>query len=187
MKDPRIRHFITSDLHLLHQRIIKYADRTKYEDTEEDTLKMTYDIVNFINENIPDEPGVVLWNLGDLFYGPLLNKHPLEELQRLVSIMRGKNRTLKLVLGNHDRDFRSLDWKKTTKNLWIEDYSDYHLFRKFGFDYVYDYPIVFGISYLVMNRFSFLKILPIQTSMVIPIIHLLTRTISYGNVRIMTW
>lgn len=144
MNNIKYKHYLVSDLHLFHQRIIKYADRTKYEDTEDGALEMTYDIVNFINENIPDEPGVVLWNLGDLFYGPLLNKQPVEELQRLVSIMRGKYRAMNLIIGNHDRDFRHLDWKKINNADWVDKLIDEQIFRYFGFTSVYSCPIVFG-------------------------------------------
>lgn len=144
MKVTKVKHFLTSDLHLFHQRIIKYADRIKYDDSERGTLDMTYDIVNSINKSIPDEPGIVLWLLGDIFYGQLLNEQPLSELQRLVGIMRGKTRCLNLVLGNHDRDFRRLDWKKVNNADWVDKMSDEHIFRNLGFTNVYAYPIIFG-------------------------------------------
>lgn len=144
MKVTKIKHFLTADLHLFHQRIIKYADRTKYEDSEKGAMDMTNDIVNFINKSLPDELGVVLWILGDLFYGPLLNKYSFEDLQELVAIMRGKNRCLNLVIGNHDRDFRALGWKKANNANWIDQMSDEHIFRNFGFTCVYGYPIIFG-------------------------------------------
>ena len=64
---------------------------------------MNWNIVNSINKQIPDEEGVVLWNLGDLFYGKLFSERPLEWLKSYISVMKGKNRTLNIVLGNHDK------------------------------------------------------------------------------------
>lgn len=137
-----MKHYITSDLHLFHRRIIKYANRTAYKMTNADTMRMTTDIVNYIDKNVPDERGVILWNLGDVFYGPLLNKQSRDDLKDLIAIMRGKHRRLELVMGNHDKQFKDLDWKTVTGNTWVDNHSLEDIFRYFGFDDVYFFPVL---------------------------------------------
>ena len=40
------REYLTSDLHLLHTNIIKYAERKKYQSTDESCEKMSWNIVH---------------------------------------------------------------------------------------------------------------------------------------------
>lgn len=147
--------YITSDLHLFHTNIIKYADRLYQRDSVTETIRMNWEIVRGIDRLIPDEPEVVLWNLGDVFYGKLLNKNTLSDLQELVKIMKGGNRTLKLVLGNHDKQFKQYaKWSKLeplTKNSSLKE-----IFETIGFDYVYEYPIIRG-KYILSHEPIFLK------------------------------
>ena len=77
---------------------------------------MNWDIVNSINSQIPDKEGVVLWNLGDVFYGRLFSQQPLENLKRLIAVMKGKHRKLNLILGNHDFQFKK--WA----NFFLKDF-----------------------------------------------------------------
>ena len=55
---------------------------------------MSWDIVNSINKQIPDEEGIVLWNLGDLFYGKLFGERTLDQLKAYIDVMKGKYRKL---------------------------------------------------------------------------------------------
>lgn len=131
--------YITSDLHLLHERIIKYADRTEYQPANhKKAIQMSWDIVNSINQQIPDSNDVALWNLGDLYFGKTLSTRTLSLLQDFVKVMKGKHRQLKLVLGNHDKPF-------------IE-YIKY-----LGFDYIYDYPVVINEKYILSHEPFFLS------------------------------
>lgn len=156
-----MKEYITSDNHLLHNNIIKYAERTKYfPENDQTSTQMSWDIVNSINEQIPDEKGVVLWNLGDLFYGKLFGSKTLSELQAFVSTMKGKNRQLNIVLGNHDRQFNQFrsskeDWTKVypiNKQSTLES-----IFQYLGFDRVYDRPVLYKDSYILSHEPVFLK------------------------------
>lgn len=138
-----MREYITSDLHLCHSNIIKYAERTDYQPfTDESTERMNWDIVNAINEQLPDEKDVVLWNLGDLFYGKMFTAKTLDELKAYINVMKGKNRTLNIVLGNHDKQFKKwADWKKLYP---LTEYSPFvTIFQYLGFTNVYDKPILY--------------------------------------------
>lgn len=124
--------YICSDLHLYHTNIIKYCNRP-YEPDTEGTLKMNEDILKHIDV-LPDD--ATLWNLGDVFFGKLAAKLEFDELQAVVSRMKGKGRTLKLILGNHDREVRR--YLKAAKP-YVDAVS---FFQDLGFDYVYDHPIL---------------------------------------------
>ena len=137
-----MRHFFTSDLHFFHTSIIKYAERTDYKETDEDCLRMNQDIVNFIDKNVPDEKDVTLWILGDVFYGPLINKQNQDAFLNIVCNIRGKFRTLNLILGNHDRQFRQFWCNVTLGPLTPDDWTDESLFRWLGFINVYNYPVL---------------------------------------------
>jgi len=133
------KEYITSDLHLLHERIIKNAERTEYLPfSRTKAIKMSWDIVNSINQQIPDDNDVILWNLGDIYFGPTLSTKDLSLLQEFVKIMKGKHRRLNLVLGNHDRPFI-----QTIMNL--------------GFDYIYDYPMLINQRYILSHEPVFLS------------------------------
>ncbi len=144
--------YVTSDLHFYHTNIIKYAERKDYvTDNDESTLKMNDDMVTYINDHVPDEKKVVLWNLGDVFYGKLFSKAPLNELMSIVEAMRGKHRTLKLVMGNHDWQF-----KKFYKLDKFKHMHTYEIFKYLGFDQVYDYPILFKPDVILSHEPVFL-------------------------------
>lgn len=156
-----MKEYITSDAHLLHNNIIKYAERTKYfPESDQTSTQMSWDIVNSINKQIPDEKGVVLWNLGDLFYGKLFGSKTLIELRTFVSTMKGKNRQLNIVLGNHDRQFNQFrktkeDWAKIypiNKHSTLED-----IFKYLGFDKIYDRPVLYKDKFILSHEPVFLK------------------------------
>lgn len=156
-----MREYITSDLHCLHNNIIKYAERTKYfPESDQTSTQMSWDIVNSINKQIPDEKDVVLWNLGDLFYGKLFGSKTLSELQTFVSTMKGKNRQLNIVLGNHDKQFNQF---RKTKEDWDKIYpinkhsSLVSIFRTLGFDRVYAEPVILKDKYILSHEPVFLK------------------------------
>lgn len=121
---------------------------------------MSWDIVNSINEQIPDEKDVVLWNLGDLFYGKLFGSKTFSELQAFVSTMKGKNRQLNIVLGNHDRQFNQFryskeDWAKVypiNKHSTLES-----IFQYLGFDKVYDRPVLYKDKFILSHEPVFIK------------------------------
>lgn len=155
------RNFITSDLHCLHSNIIKYAERKDYLPfNDEKSIQMSWDIVNSINKQIPDEKGVILWNLGDLFYGKLFGERTLDQLKTFIDVMKGKHRKLNIVLGNHDRQFNHFrkskeDWDKIEpfgKNSSLEV-----IFRYLGFDKVYDRPVIFNDNFILSHEPVFIK------------------------------
>lgn len=137
-----MRNYITSDWHLLHKNIIKYAERLNYKSTNLDCEKMSQDIIESIDKQVPDEKDVVLWNLGDLFFGRMFSEKTFDQLYQMIKVLKGKNRKLNLVLGNHDRTFKKYaDWSKL-KPLKETD-SLKQCFEALGFDNVYDRPVVF--------------------------------------------
>lgn len=149
---------------MLHSNIIKYAERKDYLPFDDEKSKqMSWDIVNSINEQIPDEEGVILWNLGDLFYGRLFGECTLDQLKAFIDVMKGKHRKLNIVLGNHDRQFNHFrkskaDWDKIKpfdKNSPLED-----IFKHLGFDKVYDRPVLFGdgrIQFILSHEPVYIK------------------------------
>jgi len=143
-----MREYITSDLHLLHTNIIKYAERNNYKPTDEDCMKMSWEIVSSIDNQIPDEPDVILWNLGDLFYGPLFSKASFDGLTVFVDVMKGKHRTLNLILGNHDKQF--LEFSNVNEKF--DNLNE--VFTKLGFDNVYDKPYLY-IDFDTKKKFIF--------------------------------
>lgn len=135
------KHYFTSDLHFFHKNICKYAERKDYLPLDNTRcLQMNWDIVNSINKQLPDEEGVILWNLGDVFYGELFTERTLAELQALIATMKGKHRKLYLVEGNHDRQFKDwADWEKLAP-LTKEDSLE-TIFKTIGFDKYFDKPV----------------------------------------------
>ena len=151
------KNYITSDLHFYHNNIIKYAERKEYQPfSDEKTKRMNWDIVNSINTQVPDEKGIVLWNLGDVFYGRLFSQQPLENLKRLISVMKGKHRKLNLILGNHDFQFKK--WANWQKLYPLNAQSSLQtIFQNCGFDVVYDIPILIENKYILSHEPVFLK------------------------------
>ena len=156
-----MKEYITSDLHCLHNNIIKYAERTKYfPESDQTSTQMSWDIVNSINKQIPDEKDVVLWNLGDLFYGKLFGSKTLLELQTMINVMKGKYRQLNIVLGNHDKQFNQF---RKTKEDWAKIYPiNKHstlesIFQYLGFDKVYDRPVLYKDKFILSHEPVFLK------------------------------
>ena len=156
-----MKEFITSDLHCFHTNMIKYGERTKYfPENDTNALQMSWDIVNSINAQIPDEKGVVLWNLGDLFYGKLFGNKTLLELQTMINVMKGKYRQLNIVLGNHDKQFNQF---RKTKEDWDKIYpinkhsSLVSIFQTLGFDRVYVEPVILKEKYILSHEPVFLK------------------------------
>lgn len=152
-----MKNYITSDLHLCHSNIIKYAERVDYQPfTDESTERMNWDIVNAINKQVPDEKDVVLWNLGDLFYGKMFTAKTLAELKAYIDVMKGKNRTLNIVLGNHDRQFKQwADWKKLRPLTNKSSFTT--IFQQLGFTNVYDRPVLFDDKIILSHEPVFLK------------------------------
>lgn len=117
---------------------------------------MNWDIVNSINSQVPDEKGIVLWNLGDVFYGRLFSQQPLENLKRLIAVMKGKHRKLNLILGNHDFQFKK--WANWSNLSPLNSQSSLQkIFQYCGFDAVYDTPILIENKYILSHEPVFLK------------------------------
>lgn len=117
---------------------------------------MNWDIVNAINKQVPDEKDVVLWNLGDLFYGKMFTAKTLDELKAYIDVMKGKNRTLNIVLGNHDRQFKQwADWKKLRPLTNKSSFTT--IFQQLGFTNVYDHPVLFDDKIILSHEPVFLK------------------------------
>lgn len=129
-----MRQYITSDLHFFHKKIALYCDRP-YDLNDPDMLsKMNEDLLKHFDK-LPDENDVVVWNLGDVFFGKDLDKVGVDGLKEIVSRMKGKNRKLHLVLGNHDKQILRMRRSFKAKSLVA-------FFESIGFDKVYDIPVV---------------------------------------------
>lgn len=115
--------YITSDLHLDHMNIIKYCNRP-YKLTEEDTLKMQENLLSKI-DRLP--ANCTLINNGDLLN---TKEHELADVKKIVDRMKGpkRQRTLILVLGNHD--ICKLDGDRTA------------FYLAAGFDKVFESPVI---------------------------------------------
>lgn len=123
--------------------------------SNENCLQMNWDIVNSINKQIPDEKDVVLWNLGDVFYGKLFTERTLTELQSLIAPLKGKNRTLNLVIGNHDKQFK--DWADWTKLAPLTAKSSLEeIFKMIGFDNVYTGKVFYNDKIILSHEPVFL-------------------------------
>lgn len=139
--------YITSDLHLFHRNIINYCNRN-YDTSDEDCIyKMNEDILKLFDA-LPDDKNTVVWNLVDLAFGRDISKDEnyFSVLSSIVERMKGKNRTLVLLLGNHDKDlFKFTKAKKSYKSV-VE------FFEKMGFDIVYNAPIVFNENIILSHK-----------------------------------
>lgn len=119
-------------------------------------MQMSWDIVNSINDQIPDEEDVVLWNLGDLFYGKLFTNQTLAHLAMFIEKMKGKHRTLNIVLGNHDKQFKKFaDWSNFAPLTKTSSFS--HIFSMLGFTNVYNHPILWNDKIILSHEPFFLK------------------------------
>jgi calcineurin-like phosphoesterase family protein len=96
--------WLTSDLHLGHENIIRYCDRPFA-----DVAEMDAELVRRWNERVgPDD---VVWVLGDVALGPI---------QRSLSLVAELAGDKRLVSGNHDRC-----WPGNKRSeRWIERYRE---------------------------------------------------------------
>lgn len=83
--------FITSDFHLSHSNIIKYAKRP-YKDSEE----MNEAILKKFDE-LPD--GSLIWNLGDFSFN-----RKASFLKPILERLNSKGKVHNLIMGNHDKE-----------------------------------------------------------------------------------
>lgn len=143
--------YILSDIHFFHNNICKYCKRPyNYEDKDE-IFRMNNDILEKF-KTLPDTNDTVIWNLGDISFGRMImgDKDAFDKLKSLVSIMKGENRTLCLILGNHDFDVYKAFRKKVGKNNVIDFY------KEIGFDFVYNKPILFNEKIILSHEPVFL-------------------------------
>ena len=139
--------FITGDLHFFHNNICKYCGRPYNYESNDDVMLMNEDILSKF-DLLPDEKGTVIWNLGDIAFGKLITKReqPFETLKNIVQRMKGENRILVLVLGNHDKDLFKMLHKKLKYNNIVKFYMD------MGFDYVFTKPFFFDEKIIISHE-----------------------------------
>lgn len=131
--------YITSDLHLEHRNIIKYCDRP-YDFSWEGVAKMNEEILAQFDE-LP--AGSLIINCGDIGLNSSLT---FDKLKEFVDRMKKNDKTLWIVLGNHDREMhlRCKDLRRFK--------TPYDLFIALGFNRVFPYPILLEDKYLLSHE-----------------------------------
>lgn len=139
------KEYITSDCHFWHKNIIKFCGRPfEFSDAGVDRMN---EVILKSFDDVPDEKGITIWNLGDVFFGKAVNDKTFEELKVFVDRMKGKNRKLNLILGNHDREaFKRMP----IATAGYESLTDF--FRALGFDFVSLYPIIKEDKYILSHE-----------------------------------
>ena len=134
--------YITSDLHLFHTNIIKYCDRPFV-----DVKEMNEHIIEQFNE-LPKNS--IVWILGDVAFGSFKHKYSdYGKVRQCIDLMRKNNKTLVLLLGNHDKDFYKLFKEEFNDNI--------TLYKDLGFDYVYNRPILFNDNTIFSHEPVYIK------------------------------
>ena len=116
--------YITSDLHLGHEKVLEYCNRP-YDTVE----NMNEDFINKINK-LPD--GSHLYHLGDFVIGG--KKKILEFLSRIK-----KNIKMIFILGNHD-SMKPTIVQEDKRILWVGYYKKEKVLG--GDVYLFHYPIL---------------------------------------------
>lgn len=139
--------YIISDIHLWHKNCIKYSSRPYHIVDGNDKVPENAEAVNQMNEdilkmfdNLPNDCDV--WNLGDVFFCGTGKKNlykKIDTLKEIVKRMKGENRRLFLILGNHD-------------NLHEKDKSRVQFYYDLGFDIVYDTPIILEDKWILSHE-----------------------------------
>lgn len=134
--------YITSDLHLFHTNIIKYCNRPF-----NNVGEMNEYIIEQFNK-LPENS--IIWILGDVVFGSYRHKYSnFGKVRRCIDLMKKNNKTLVLILGNHDKDFYK---------LFKEDFNDnIDLYKNLGFDYVYNRPILFNDNTIFSHEPVYIK------------------------------
>lgn len=142
--------YIVSDLHFMHPAICKYCRRPyKIEGpnsnpaNKSEVERMNEDILKAFDK-LPDSCDV--WNLGDVFFPGttqqtkfLDNPDNVVKLKEIVERMKGKDRKLFLVLGNHDV-------------FHYKGQSRLEFYYSLGFDKVYDTPVILEDKYILSHE-----------------------------------
>lgn len=118
--------YITSDLHFFHKNIIIYCERP-YERHE--VARMNEDLLSEFDK-LPDGSSILY--LGDFV---LSSGRNFDEVKGLVDRIKKGNKTISIILGNHDRELG----RYLRGNYQKMDVRD--IFRSFGFDEVIDRPM----------------------------------------------
>lgn len=132
--------YITSDLHFQHKKIITYCNRPFDNIDEMDE----YIFKQF--DNLPNDAIVI--NNGDLFLNSMADYNKLKDY--FIPRMKGANRKLWIIMGNHDRSAVFY-----VKNCPYN--NPYDMYINIGFDRVYMYPILFEEKYLLSHEPVYLK------------------------------
>lgn len=127
--------YITSDLHFQHKNIITYCNRPfdNIDEMDEFILKQF--------DELPDD--AVIINNGDLFLNSRMEYNKLKDYY--IPRMKGANRKLWIILGNHDRTAFNYARNCPYNN-------PYDMYINMGFDRVYMYPILFEEKYLLSHE-----------------------------------
>lgn len=102
--------FFTSDLHFLHNNIIKHCNRPT---TIEEHTQWLLDLVN---QDLNDSSYV--YHVGD-FTGKYKNKY--SEVEYIISQLKG---TWHFIKGNHDNEKQLQNILKGTRHKWLGDYHE---------------------------------------------------------------
>lgn len=102
--------FFTSDLHFLHDNIVKYCNRptTIEEHTEW--------LIETVNKDLNDTSQV--YHIGD-FTGKYKNKY--SDIEYIISQLKG---TWHFIKGNHDNEKQLQNILKGTRHKWLGDYHE---------------------------------------------------------------
>ena len=138
------RVYITSDLHQLfhfqHKNIITYCKRPfdNIDEMDEFILKQF--------DELPND--AIIINNGDLFLNSKTDYNKLKDYY--IPRMKGENRKLWIILGNHDRTAFNYVRNCPYNN-------PYDMYINMGFDRAYMYPILFEEKYLLSHEPVYLK------------------------------
>jgi len=126
--------YFISDEHYGHTEISKYCNRGFSLDME-GTIKMNDSILS-LYDTLPDD--CTIWNLGDVFWFDNKDLVTVDFAKEIVSRMKGNNRKVNLVLGNHD------DYKGDFSNC-------VDFYKSLGFSDVFAESVTIG-KYIISHK-----------------------------------
>lgn len=120
--------WLTSDLHINHENIIRYAQRP-FDSVDE----MNESIIDNINERVTHED--TLWILGDVAMG----RDKIQTAKRVLDMLCTKD--VHLVLGNHDPANR-IEGLLAAGFVSVDDYKEIRLWNKHSVGILFHYPLM---------------------------------------------
>lgn len=115
--DQNKRLFFISDLHLMHENIIKYCDRPF-----KNAREMTERLIENWNSVVTDDDQIIF--LGDFICGC---KNPKIVSEEIYECLNGEKHFIR---GNHDTDDKiseKIPWYKNSENVYRTHYNGYDL------------------------------------------------------------